>query len=126
MAALTSDRDTPRRDGIGFVFEAGEHIFAGAMVCLDAAGKLVPASATAGLTPVVGVAQESGDVGQAVTVYRGLFLFLAATGDAPGLPQVGTECFAADDQTVQKTQGGNAPRAGIVRDANDSHVWVEI
>ena len=126
MPALTSDRDTPRREGDLFLFEAAAQIFAGAMVCLNAAGKLVPASATAGLTPVVGVSQASGPAGAGIEVARGVFPFDALVSDAPGLPLVGTDCFAADDHTVQKTQGTNMPKAGTVFDVDDFGVWVKI
>ena len=47
MTALTSDRDTVRRNGDEFEFEAASTVYAGSMVCLNADGKLVPASVTA-------------------------------------------------------------------------------
>ena len=50
MTALTSDRDTVRRNGDEFEFEAASTVYAGSMVCLNADGKLVPASVTAGLS----------------------------------------------------------------------------
>lgn len=62
MAALTSDRDTVFRNGDEF--EAASAIFAGAMVCLNGDGKAVPASITAGLTSVVGVAQRRAATGE--------------------------------------------------------------
>lgn len=46
--ALTSDRDTVRRNGEEFEFEAASTVYAGSMVCLNSDGKLVPASITAG------------------------------------------------------------------------------
>ena len=64
MAALTSDRDTVRRNGDEFEFEAASTVYAGSMVCLNGDGKLVPASITAGLSPVVGVAQRQGKAGE--------------------------------------------------------------
>ena len=126
MAALTSDRDTVRRLGEDFSFEAATTIYAGAMVCLDASGKAAPASITAGLGPVVGVAQRMALTGEKVDVSRGVYSFDALSGDEPGLPEVGGECFAADDCTVQKTTAANAPVAGIVYDINEFGVWVKI
>lgn len=70
MTALTSDRDTVRRNGDEFEFEAASTVYAGSMVCLNADGKLVPASVTAGLSPVVGVAQRLGRTGEKVPVRR--------------------------------------------------------
>ena len=79
MTALTSDRDTVRRNGDEFEFEAASTVYAGSMVCLNADGKLVPASVTAGLSPVVGVAQRLGRTGEKVPVRRGVFAFAAVS-----------------------------------------------
>ena len=87
MTALTSDRDTVRRNGDEFEFEAASTVYAGSMVCLNADGKLVPASVTAGLSPVVGVAQRLGRTGEKVPVRRGVFAFVAVSDDAPALAQ---------------------------------------
>ena len=126
MAALTSDRDTVRRNGDGFEFEAASTVYAGGMVCLNGEGKLVPASVTAGLSPVVGVAQRLGGAGEKVLVRRGVFAFDAASDDKPTLASIGATCYAADDSTVQKTTATNAPVAGIVFDVTDDGVWVKI
>lgn len=126
MTALSSDRDTVRRNGDEFVFEAETTVFAGGMVCLNAGGKLVPASMTAGLTPVVGVAMRLGRPGEKVSVRRGVFAFDAAMGDAPGLAQVGALCYAADDCTVTKTSAPDTPVAGILVDVDEAGVWVKI
>ncbi len=126
MTALTSERDTVRRNGDEFEFEAAATVYAGGMACLNAEGKLVPASATAGLSPVVGVAQRLGYAGERVPVRRGVFAFDADGADAPTLAQVGAACWAADDCTVKKTTAENAPVAGIVFDVDDMGVWVKI
>lgn len=124
--ALTSDRDTVRRNGDETVFEAAATVYAGSMVCLDSDGKLVPASITAGLSPVVGVAQRQGKSGEKVLVRRGVFAFDAAASDKPTLASIGASCYAADDCTVQKTTATNAHVAGIVFDVTDEGVWVKI
>lgn len=126
MAALTSDRDTLCRNGVEFVFEAAATVLAGGMVCLNADGKLVPASATAGLSPVVGVARRLGYVGEEVPVRRGVFAFDADGADAPTLAQVGSPCYASDDCTVKKSPAENAPVAGTVFDVTDEGVWIKI
>lgn len=125
MAALTNDRNTVYRNGDEFEFEAASAIFAGAMVCLDASGKAVPASITASLTSVVGVAQRRAKKGEKVLVRRGVFAFDGKGSDDPGLAQVGTVCYATDDHTVQKTTEANAPVAGVVRDVTEEGIWVE-
>lgn len=126
MTALTNDRDTVRRNGEEFTFEAAATVYAGGMVCLNAEGKLVPASVLAGLSPVVGVAQRKGLAGERVPVRRGVFAFDAAPDDAPTLAQIGAPCWAADDCTVKKTTLENAPVAGTVFDVTDDGVWVKI
>lgn len=125
MAALTSDRDTVFRNGDEFEFEAASAIFAGAMVCLNGDGRAVPASITAGLTSVVGVAQRRAAAGERVPVRRGLFAFGGKSSDEPALAQAGSICYATDDNTVQKTAEANAPVAGVVRDVTDDGIWVE-
>ena len=125
MAALTSDRDTVFRNGDEFEFEAASAIFAGAMVCLNGDGRAVPASITAGLTSVVGVAQRRAAAGENVPVRRGLFAFGGKSSDEPALAQAGSICYATDDNTVQKTAEANAPVAGVVRDVTDDAIWVE-
>jgi hypothetical protein len=112
--------------GEDFGFEAAATVYAGSLVCLTAEGKAVPASVTAGLTPVVGVALRQTLPGETVPVHRGTYPFDAATGDAPTLADIGKECFVVDDHTVGKTAGANSPRAGIVYDVNDDGVWVKI
>mgnify|MGYP007020965365 FL=1 len=126
MTALASDRDTARRNGDEAVFEAAATVYAGSLVCLNGDGKLVPASITAGLSPVVGVAQRQGKSGGKVLVRRGVFAFDAASDDKPTLASIGASCYAADDCTVQKTTAANAPVAGIVFDVTDEGVWVKI
>ena len=126
MTKLTSDRDTPRRNGDQFEFEAAAEIFAGAMVCVNADGKAVPASATAGLSPVVGVAERRAAAGERVPVRRGVFAFDASSDDAPTRADIGRECWAADDCTLKKTTAENAPAAGIILDVTDDGVWVNI
>jgi hypothetical protein len=123
---LTTDRNTSRIEGTLFSFEAGAPVYAGSMACLNAEGKLVPASITVGLTSVVGVVQRQARVGERVEVRRGVFNYTGKSGDTPELPQVGSICYVADDAVVQKTAAENAPVAGTVMDVNDMGVWVRI
>ncbi len=122
MAALTSDRNTPRRDGVQFSFEAGAEIFAGAMVALDATGKAVPATAAG--TVCVGVAQNYTTAGDQVGVRRGVFAFADAADDAAlTRADIGTTCHVADDQTVKKAAGAVA---GIIVDVDADGIWIKI
>ena len=121
MAKLTSDRNTIRRDGVDFGFEAAEEIFAGAMVAMNSEGKVV--AATGDGKNVIGVAQGRGSAGQKLAIRRGVFRF-ANDQDGIKLADVGSQCVVVDDQTVAKGDGGAI--AGIILDVDESGVWVKI
>src|SRR5512135_2827486 len=110
MSALTRDRATSYREGleVEFPVAAATKIYAGSMVCVNAAGFAVPATDTSGYR-FVGVALEqvdngSGtDGGKMVRLRRaGVFEF-----DAASLAQakVGDDMYAVDDQTFADTAG---------------------
>lgn len=135
MAALTADRNTPRRAAEDFEFPmaASTLIYAGALVCVNASG-LATKGAVATTLKTVGVAQETADnsAGAAsakrVKVRRGCYRFAnSGSADAITLADVGADCYVVDDQTVAKTNG-SATRsvAGKVRDVDADGVWVEI
>lgn len=134
MTALAADRMTPRRPGHQFSFpvEAASKIFAGSIVCINAAGNATK-GATSTTLKTVGVAQEQADntSGAAgaiqVPVERGTWRFSNSTaGDLITLANVGATCYVVDDQTVALTNGsGTRSAAGTVRDVDASGVWVE-
>lgn len=129
MAALTNDRNTPRRDGD--VFEvpvaAATLIYAGAMVARDADGNAVAAADTAGLV-VIGRAEVRADNSAgadgaiSVTVRRGVFAWSHS-----GLTRadLGKVLYATDDQTVATTSTNKAP-AGILVDVDSDGAWVKV
>lgn len=124
MAALTADRNTRRRDGDLFSFEAAETVYAGALVAIDADGKAVPATAAG--TVCVGVAQHQAAPGEPVLVRRGVFNFVDSDGTITRA-DIGATAYVADDQTVKKAAGTPAaPAAGIVVDVDAEGVWVRI
>lgn len=135
MVALTKDRNTARRDGVQFndPVAASTRIFAGALVCLNAAGFAVPASTSATLK-ARGRAEEQVDNrdGAAgalrIETRRGVFPFAnSAAADEITRADIGNECFIVDDQTVAKTSATDTRSvAGIIRDLDDAGVWVEI
>lgn len=134
MAALTAERDTPRRDGVQFEHPvaASSKIFAGAIVMINGSGYAVK-GAVATSQQVAGVAEATADntSGAAgdirVKVRRGVFRLLNSTaGDLIALADKNSTCYIVDDQTVAKTNGGSTrSAAGIVRDVDASGVWVE-
>jgi len=130
MAALTADRNTPRREGecLSLPVEASTRIWAGALTARNSSGNAVPASDTAGLV-VVGRAEARADnaTGSAgditVRVREGVYC-LAGSGITAA--NIGAIAFVADDQTVALSGGTNAIVAGIIRDVDGGGVWVEV
>lgn len=133
MTALAADRNTPRSQGDyreGAV-AAAQLIFAGAIVCRNAAGFLVK-GATA--TALVGVGRAEGRVdnsagsaGDAQLRYQpGTFRFANSTAtDLITRADIGKACFVVDDQTVAKTSAtATRSKAGVVDDVDDHGVWV--
>jgi len=133
--ALTKDRNTKRRDGKQFndPVAASTRIFAGSLMCLNAAGDAVPGSVSTTLK-ARGVAQEqvdnlSGAAGAARIESRcGVFPFAnSAAGDQITRADIGANAYIVDDQTVAKTNGTNTRSvAGVIRDVDSDGVWIEI
>lgn len=132
---LTKDRNTKRRDGKQFndPVAASTRIFAGSLMCLNAAGDAVPGSVSTTLK-ARGVAQEqvdnlSGAAGAArIESRRGVFPFAnSAAGDQITRADIGANAYIVDDQTVAKTNGTNTRSvAGVIRDVDSDGVWIEI
>lgn len=132
MAALTEDRNTLQalgdmREGL---MAATTTIFAGAIVMRDAAGHLTKGATATGLVGV-GRAEKravnAGSAGDAAAKYRpGIFRFANSTAaDQITISEIGKPCFAVDDQTVAKTDGGATRSiAGFVDHVDDQGVWV--
>lgn len=135
MAALTKDRNTPRADGdlrSGPV-AAATTLFAGALVMRDASGNLVEGQADTGLVGV-GRAEarfdnSAGSAGDVTATYRpGIYHFAnSAAADEIAQADVGSLCYAVDDQTVAKTDGSSSRSPAGVVDAVDANgVWVRV
>lgn len=134
MTALTASRNTPRRENAGVEShpaKATVKIFAGALVCLDAAGWAQPGAVAATLTAigraehdVDNTAGANGD--KNVRVRRGVMRFAnSASGDLITRADIGKPAYVVDDQTVAKTSGGAARSvAGTIRDVDAQGVWV--
>lgn len=128
--ATTGERNTPWRQGIDFAFAlaVGAKINKGAIVYLDA-GTAKPGFTNASVA-TVGVCMETVDqtMGDAkIKVRRGTFHFNnSAAADELTTTDIGSDCYLVDDETVAKTNGGNArSKAGVVRDIEEGKVWVE-
>ena len=132
--ALTEARLTDEREGRQFYLDvaASTEIFAGSLVSRDAAGRAIPAAATAG-TIVVGFAPKgvdnsAGSAGdEKVLVKRGMAAHFA-NGAAPNaitIAEIGTAAYVADGGTVRKFNADltNIP-VGRIIDLDDDGVWV--
>lgn len=133
--ALSKDRNIKRRDGLLFndPVAGATRIFAGSLVCLNAAGNAVPGS-TATTLKARGVAQEhidnrDGAIGALrIETRRGTFPFAnSAAADEITRADIGATAYIVDDQTVAKTSGTNTrSAAGVIRDVDSDGVWIEI
>lgn len=133
--ALTTDRNTPRRDGVQYndPVAGATRIFAGSLVCLNAAGFAVPGS-TATTLRVRGRAEAHADNrdGAAgdlrIETRRGVFAFANSAGaDEITRADIGEPAYIVDDQTVAKTSATNSRSvAGVIRDLDADGVWIEI
>jgi hypothetical protein len=130
MSALTRDRATPYREGIEVEYPvaANTKIYAGSLVCVNAAGYAVPAADTSGYR-FAGVALEqvdNSDGGKIVRVRRaGVFEF-----DAVSISQdmVGRPMFASDDHTFDDAAGPtNDIKVGLlVKYVSATKGWIDI
>lgn len=133
MTALSAPRATPTRSGDkrSGGLAAATKIWQGAIVCLNAAGNLVPGS-TATTLKALGRAPETYDnaagAADAVTgeAEAGVFRFAnSAAGDLIAKADIGADCYIVDDQTVAKTNGGATRSvAGKIFDVDANGVWV--
>ena len=123
MTALAKDRNTKRRAGQDFTdpLAASTKIYAGALVCINAAGYAVP-----GATSTTLKARAAGAL--LVDSRRGCFPFVnSAAADEITRADIGATAYIVDDQTVAKTNGTNTrSAAGVIRDLDSDGVWVEI
>lgn len=133
MAALTADRSTPTRksDLVERPAAATKKYFAGALVALDANGRLVPGAVSTTLKAIgrcEAYVDNSAGADDAVTVKarRGNFRWNnSSAGDAITAADIGSDCYIVDDQTVAKTNGTNTRSvAGKVTDVDAQGVWV--
>jgi len=143
MAALTIERKTPKLSqdvlpsfptNAGIPVAASTKIYAGSIVCTNAAGNAVPGSTSATLV-AVGVAEKTidnsaGIAGALVIVPRtGVFKFNSGTSaDLVTAVNVAQACYVIDDNTVGLTSSAFARSfAGtVVAVDSDGGVWVYI
>ena len=129
--ALTAARNTPARSGdkINLGVASNVIIYAGSLVCVNSSGKAVPAADASG-NAVVGRAGATIDNRTAVysasatiDVDQGIFLWV--NGDAIVDADIGKLVYVTDDQTVNKTGGGQNIIAGTVVKVQADGVWID-
>lgn len=135
MTAITTERDTLRRDGnrAAYPVLAATKVLAGTLAVLTAAG-YAQGGAVATTLKAVGVFDEtvdntagaSGDL-KAPVRRDGWFRFAnSAAADAITIADIGNSCYVVDNQTVAKTDGTGARSvAGKIRDVDAVGVWIE-
>jgi hypothetical protein len=127
MDRLTDQLGTPEvvlPQLLYFPVEANTTIYGGALVCTNASGNAVPASATStlicwGRAERQQVNTTAAGVGAAgalsVTVHQGVFFFNNSTISAVSAANVGQACYAENDNVISLTsQGGTLPFAGTI------------
>lgn len=134
MAALTADRNTPRRTGdqLSLGIAANKKIYAGSLVARDASGYATPGATATTLIGMGRAAETVDNTGGAaaalqVSIDKGVFQFGNAAGDPVTIADIGATCYITDDQTVSRTNaGGNTQSvAGTIFDVDARGVWVK-
>lgn len=134
LAALTADRDTPKRSGDSLVLPVAADVkcFAGGLAARDADGNVTPGAVATTLLGVGRFAEfvdnTDGAAGnKSVRIEKGVFRFgNSGAGDAITTADIGADCYIVDDQTVAKTNGTNTRSvAGKIFDVDANGVWVK-
>lgn len=132
MTALAADRNTQSKIGGIQVYpvDGGSVIYKGAIVAVNAAGYLIPASDLAA-SKVVGVADEKVDNGSGADgalncrVVSGRAFKFAATSITQAM--LGEMMYVVDDQTFDDTLGTNGIKVGrLVQYVSATEGWVHI
>jgi hypothetical protein len=131
--ALSADRNTPRKEGDlrQFPVAADTKIYAGALVCLNAAGAATPGAVATTLTAVGRAEAQADNTGGAagditVNVRKGTFRYAnSAAADEIGPEDIGKTAYVVDDETVALTNGTNTrSAAGTIYDVDAQGVWI--
>jgi hypothetical protein len=130
---MTANKDVARKEGRieAYPVEDDAHIYKGALVALNAAGYLEPASDAAGKV-LAGVAYEECDNtleghsqgGKTCRVTRDGVFKLAASSVAQTL--VGRKVYVVDDTTVDETTSHSLLAGVVVEVLSSTVAWVDI
>lgn len=141
MTALTAPRPTPSLETgknvwRTFPVAADAIIFPGAQVALNAGGYLVPATASTALvvigvavpkreqnTPLLGYINATGKANGAMECeVQSCIALMVNSSSTITIAEVGDDCYAVDDQTVAKSNGGTSQvsRGDVVYSTTDA------
>lgn len=132
--ALSADKKTEYTEGVelSIPVDDGDHIYAGAMVCVNAAGYAVVGADSTGLI-FMGIAREEvdntdGQDGDINVLVRRRGLFLMAFHTAISIANMGDNVFIYDDESVDVA--GNVTFdiyvGNIALYIDTTHAWVDI
>lgn len=127
QARATADKSGGIQWGNTHPIAASTTIYKGTLVCLDSAGRAVPAADTAGYSHVVGVAKDtydnsSGAAGALdVEVLTGVFKM---TASSIALSQVMDALYVVDDQTVDETTTNDVFAGILVGYISATEGWI--
>lgn len=130
MAALTTDRDTDRRDGdrYSYPMAAATTIYAGGLVVLDSSGNAEPGSTASGKISAGRAEETVANAGAAaavnIEVRAGVFKWANSGSDPVTKANIGDTVYIEDDQTVCATGTGKSA-AGLMVDIESDGVWVK-
>lgn len=132
MTALAAQRSTKKQVGDPIPTRIGrgaavDILYKGGMAAVNAAGYLAPAG-LANTDKVCGrfvdtydnSGGSAGDIN--AEVEQGVFRWV--NGDSITAANIGSPCYAGDDQTVYKSDAAGRPFAGIIVDVDSDGVWV--
>lgn len=132
MPALTEPHETHEREGllVAYPVAGGTQIWKGALVCVNPAGYLVPASDSAGLR-FIGVAFESVDnsggtngAKRCRVIKRGTFVYHRVGSFAQS--DVGSPVYAISDNEVAKNSNNNLVVGTVLELINTNQVRIRI
>lgn len=137
MAALTANRDTPRKISCfdmthGYTGIDSDEFYEGALLMYDQSDSRVKPATAATDAVCVGRCKKRVTTGSSNTTVveseTGIFRYNNSTStDAIAADDIGKACYMVDDQTVALTDGSSTrSKAGTIYDVDSTGVWVAI
>ena len=142
MTALSANRNTKRmgNDAVpaekSYPMTDNQHCYVGGLVGKDSAGNARPMTLAATTAMCLGICEADSDntvsghtaAGIQVPVRQGVGNFIdGGVGGSISKANVGSPCYASDDQTVNLGSNGSTyALAGIIQQVDSDGVWVQV